>query len=134
MLTYPAITKRTLRAREHRERAIHDSWEGQGGFTQRWDLRRTGFQQSCVWGEVTALEGQHEDGPAPANWADICEPATASLPVPTPGPSSLGGLICMAQAQGQDGVWLCVLGRAELWKVSSMWLLFTSKGSKKHLD
>lgn len=37
-------------------------------------------------------------------------------------------------ARGQDGVWLCVLGRAELWKASSMWLLLISKGSKKHLD
>lgn len=50
MLTYPAITKRKLRAREHRERAIHDSWEGQGGFMQRWDLRHAGFQQSCGGG------------------------------------------------------------------------------------
>lgn len=133
MLTYPAITKRKLRAREHRERAIHDSWEGQGGFMQRWDLRRAGFQQGCVGGEVTALEGQREHRPAPASWADICEPATASLTVPTPGPSHLGGLTCMAQARGQDGVWLCVLGRAELWKASSMWLLLTSKGSENIL-
>lgn len=45
-------------------------------------------------------------------WANIC-PGTesrmaglANFPAPTPGPGNLGGLICMAQAQGQ-GLALC---------------------------
>lgn len=29
---------------------------------QRWDLRRAGFQQSCVWGEVTHCRGSMSTG------------------------------------------------------------------------
>lgn len=89
---------------------------------------------------------QHEHRPAPVGWASICpgaEPSVAGsahLPAPTRRLSALG-LISRPRPsdQGRDKAWLCVQGRAGVWKdrehsLSSIGLLLISTGFRKHLD
>ena len=109
---------------------------------QPWALSLPDKELCCVW-DLMLLSREDKDlgvashappGSQASPRAHICEPATGNLPGPTPGPSNLQGAAGLSARprprDGQDGAGLCALGGAELWKVSSLWLMLTSKGSK----
>lgn len=139
MPTSPTITEVRPRAWKQRKEQILTAGKVGGGFTQRWE--QSGAGMSSFHGQK-----QHEHGPAPACGASVCPGAessvagSASLPAPTRRLSDLG-LISRPRPRDQDRdkAWLCVQGRAGVWKdrehsLSSICLLLTSTGFKKHLD